>query len=86
MKTCDETLSPQPQKWVAAANQDAVQELLTLLQQQKLPPETALANLAVAMSQLMANSGCHQFILSNPLSQLLVLLQTGAPTHSHMVH
>ncbi|UQY42800.1 hypothetical protein M1E08_07470 [Erwinia sp. PK3-005] len=86
MKPCDETLSQQPQKLVAAANQDSVQELLALLQQQNLPPETALANLAVAMSQLMAETGCHQFILSNPLSQLLVLLQTGAPTHSHMVH
>jgi len=25
-------------------------------------------------------------VLSNPLSQLLVLLQTGAPGHSHMIH
>ena len=75
MKPCDETLSQQPQKIVAAANQDSVQELLSLLQQQNMPPETALANLAVAMSQLMASTGCHQFVLSNPLSQLLVLLQ-----------
>jgi len=86
MKTCDETLSQQPQKLVAAANQDSVQELLSLLQQQNLPPETALANLAVAMSQLMAHTGCHQFVLTNPLSQLLVLLQTGAPSHSNMIH
>ena len=86
MKPCNETLPQQPQKVVAAANQDSVQELLSLLQQQNLPPETALANLAVAMSQLMASTGCHQFILSNPLSQLLVLLQTGAPTHSQLIH
>lgn len=86
MKPCDETLSQQPQKLIAAANQDSVQELLSLLQQQNLPPETALANLAVAMSQLMASTGCHQFVLSNPLSQLLVLLQTGTPGHSQMIH
>lgn len=86
MKLCDETLSQQPQNRIAAANQDAVQQLLDLLQQQNLPPETALANLAVAMSQLMASSGCHQFVLSNPLSQLLVLLQTGAPGSTRLIH
>ncbi|MFD1802557.1 hypothetical protein ACFSFZ_10175 [Mixta tenebrionis] len=86
MKPCDETSPSQPQPLVATASQDAVQELLELLQQQNMPPETALASLAVAMSQLMSTTGCHQFVLSSPLSQLVVLLQTGAPAHSQMIH
>ncbi|KAA9002576.1 hypothetical protein FJU30_03940 [Affinibrenneria salicis] len=86
MNQCDKTTPAQPQNIVAAASSDTVQEILNMLADKQLPPETALANLAVAMSHIMGVSGCHQFFLSNPLSNLIVMLQTSGPENGRMVH